>query len=196
MHKKNLWIAIGIAILLIIGMFNTITRHYNQLVTLETSVQTQRANLEAVYQRRADLIPNIVATVKGKANFEQETLHQVVEARASATQLKVNLDNAQDLANYQSAQGNLSQALGKLLMISENYPNLQSNQGFKDLRVQLEGAENRITVERMNYNKTVQNYNIKLRSFPSNIIAKYFNFQKAMVFDAPRESEQAPTINF
>ncbi|MDO4714097.1 MAG: LemA family protein [bacterium] len=176
------------------AIYATLTSTYNQLVQLDEAVKTQLAQVASVYQRRADLIPNLVATVKGEANFEQETLQKVIEARASATQLRVDVNNAQDLAKYQSAQGELSQALGRLMMITENYPTLQANQAFSDLRVQLEGSENRISVERMNYNKTVQNYNIKLRSFPTNLIAEWFGFEKATAFEAQAGSEVAPQV--
>lgn len=163
---------------------------------MDEQVKTSFSHLDSVYQRRADLIPNLVATVKGEANFEQNTLTQVIEARASATQIKVDIDNAEDLAKYQQAQWNLSQALGKLLVVSENYPSLQTNQSFRELRVQIEGSENRISVERMNYNTAVQNYNTKIRQFPSNIVAKMFDFEKAALFKANEGSENAPTVSF
>ena len=186
----------GIVIAVILIGISVIAGQYNSLVKLEETVKAQRGQVESVYQRRADLIPNIVATVKGEAAFEQETLRQVVEARASATQMKIDANNAQDFAKFQAAQGELSQALGRLMMLTENYPSLKANQAFSDLRVQLEGSENRIAVERMNYNKVVGKYNIKLRSFPTNLIAKWLGFERANLFEATTGSEVAPVVAF
>lgn len=193
MKKGTLW---GIVIAVILLGISVIAGQYNSLVKLEETVKAQRGQVESVYQRRADLIPNIVATVKGEAAFEQETLRQVVEARASATQMKIDANNAQDFAKFQAAQGELSQALGRLMMLTENYPSLKTNQAFSDLRVQLEGSENRIAVERMNYNKVVGKYNIKLRSFPTNLIAKWLGFERANLFEATTGSEVAPVVAF
>ena len=193
MKKGTLW---GIVIAVILLGISVIAGLYNSLVKLEETVKAQRGQVESVYQRRADLIPNIVATVKGEAAFEQETLRQVVEARASATQMKIDANNAQDFAKFQAAQGELSQALGRLMMLTENYPSLKANQAFSDLRVQLEGSENRIAVERMNYNKVVGKYNIKLRSFPTNLIAKWLGFERANLFEATTGSEVAPVVAF
>lgn len=193
MKKGTLW---GIVIAVILIGISVIAGQYNSLVKLEETVKAQRGQVESVYQRRADLIPNIVATVKGEAAFEQETLRQVVEARASATQMKIDANNAQDFAKFQAAQGELSQALGRLMMLTENYPSLKANQAFSDLRVQLEGSENRIAVERMNYNKVVGKYNIKLRSFPTNLIAKWLGFERANLFEATTGSEVAPVVVF
>lgn len=193
MKKGTLW---GIVIAVILIGISVIAGQYNSLVKLEETVKAQRGQVESVYQRRADLIPNIVATVKGEAAFEQETLRQVVEARASATQMKIDANNVQDFAKFQAAQGELSQALGRLMMLTENYPSLKANQAFSDLRVQLEGSENRIAVERMNYNKVVGKYNIKLRSFPTNLIAKWLGFERANLFEATTGSEVAPVVAF
>ncbi|RAL57144.1 LemA family protein [SR1 bacterium human oral taxon HOT-345] len=193
MKKGTLW---GIVIAVILIGISVIAGQYNSLVKLEETVKAQRGQVESVYQRRADLIPNIVATVKGEAAFEQETLRQVVEARASATQMKIDANNAQDFVKFQAAQGELSQALGRLMMLTENYPSLKANQAFSDLRVQLEGSENRIAVERMNYNKVVGKYNIKLRSFPTNLIAKWLGFERANLFEATTGSEVAPVVAF
>jgi LemA family protein len=193
MKEGTLW---GIVIAVVLLGISVIAGQYNSLVKLEETVKAQRGQVESVYQRRADLIPNIVATVKGEAAFEQETLRQVVEARASATQMKIDANNAQDFAKFQAAQGELSQALGRLMMLTENYPSLKANQAFSDLRVQLEGSENRIAVERMNYNKVVGKYNIKLRSFPTNLIAKWLGFERANLFEATTGSEVAPVVAF
>lgn len=193
MKKWMIWSVI-IWILVILGV--GVVGQYNNLVKLDESVKTARSQVESVYQRRADLIPNIVASVKGEANFEQETLTQVIEARASATQMKVDVNNANDLVTYQEAQWQLSQALGRLMMITENYPTLQANQAFGDLRVQLEGTENRISVERMNYNKVAQEYNTKIRSFPLSLVAWAFGFEKANLFEASNGAEKAPVVEF
>lgn len=190
------WILWGGLILVLLMIFSVVIEQYNSLVKLDESVKTQRGQVESVYQRRADLIPNIVATVKKEANFEQETLKQVVEARASATQLNVRADNAEEFAKFQATQWELSQALGKLLMLTENYPTLQSNKAFSDLRVQLEGTENRIAVERMNYNTAVQAYNTEMRSFPISLVAKSFWFEKANLFEANKGAEVAPVVEF
>lgn len=190
------WILWGGLILILLMIFSVVIEQYNSLVKLDESVKTQRGQVESVYQRRADLIPNIVATVKKEANFEQETLKQVVEARASATQLNVRADNAEEFAKFQATQWELSQALGKLLMLTENYPTLQSNKAFSDLRVQLEGTENRIAVERMNYNTAVQAYNTEMRSFPISLVAKSFWFEKANLFEANKGAEVAPVVEF
>ena len=192
MKKRALWI-IWIIVLFIVVF---IVGQYNTLVKLDEVVKTQRGQVESVYQRRADLIPNIVATVKGEADFEQKTLTQVIEARANAIQLKVDVNNAEEFVKFQEAQGELSQALGRLMVLTENYPSLRANQAFSDLRVQLEGSENRISVERMNYNETVKNYNTKLRTFPTNIIAGLFGFEKANLFEAAEGSEVAPVVEF
>ena len=193
MKKGTLW---GIVIAVILLGISVIAGQYNSLVKLEETVKAQRGQVESVYQRRADLIRNFVASVKCEAAFEQETLRQVVEARASATQMKIDANNAQDFAKFQAAQGELSQALGRLMMLTENYPSLKANQAFSDLRVQLEGSENRIAVERMNYNKVVGKYNIKLRSFPTNLIAKWLGFERANLFEATTGSEVAPVVAF
>lgn len=192
MKKRALWI-IWIIVLFIVVF---IIGQYNTLVKLDEVLKTQRGQVESVYQRRADLIPNIVATVKGEADFEQKTLTQVIEARANATQLKVDVNNAEEFVKFQEVQGELSQALGRLMVLTENYPSLRANQAFSDLRVQLEGSENRISVERMNYNETVKNYNTKLRTFPTNIIAGLFGFEKANLFEAAEGSEVAPVVEF
>lgn len=152
---------------------------YNSLVGLGQGVDAQWAQVENQYQRRADLIPNIVATVKGEANFEQETLTKVVEARAKATSIQATpelVNNPEAFNKFQAAQGELSSALSRLLAVSENYPSLKANQGFQDLRVQLEGTENRIAVARGRYVKAVQDYNVAVRTFPSNLTAMVFGY--------------------
>ena len=194
MKKRLIWIWITIAVLAI--LYSATIGKYNNLVNLEETVKTQRSQVQNVYQRRFDLIPNLVATVKGEANFEKQTLTDVINARASASQIKVDINNAEEFAKYQAAQGQLSQALGRLMVLTENYPNLQANQSFRDLRVQLEGTENRITVERMNYNTAAQVFNTQIRIFPTSIIAKIFDFQRANLFEATKGAEIAPTVEF
>ena len=194
MKKRLIWIGITIAVLAI--LYSATIGKYNALVNLEETVKTQRSQVQNVYQRRFDLIPNLVATVKGEANFEKQTLTDVINARASASQIKVDINNAEEFAKYQAAQGQLSQALGRLMVLTENYPNLQANQSFRDLRVQIEGTENRITVERMNYNAAAQVFNTQIRIFPTSIIAKIFDFQRANLFEATKGAEVAPTVEF
>ena len=153
------------------------------------------------YQRRADLVPNIVATVKGEASFEQETLTKVVEARARATAIQVTpetLNDPQAMQRFQAAQGELGSALSRLLVVSENYPNLKANQGFRDLRIQLEGTENRITVARNRYIQSVQEYNVLARSFPSNLTAMVFGYQAKPAFSVANEAQISapPAVSF
>ena len=194
MKKRLIWLGITIAVLAI--LYSATIGKYNNLVNLEETVKTQRSQVQNVYQRRFDLIPNLVATVKGEANFEKQTLTDVINARASASQIKVDINNTEEFAKYQAAQGQLSQALGRLMVLTENYPNLQANQSFRDLRVQIEGTENRITVERMNYNTAAQVFNTQIRIFPTSIIAKIFDFQRANLFEATKGAEVAPTVEF
>lgn len=171
---------------------------YNGLVTSEEQVQTQWANVETQYQRRADLIPNLVNTVKGYASHEKETLNEVVNARSKATQITVNPNDLtpENIAEYQKAQGEVSAALGKLLAISESYPDLKANQNFLELQAQLEGTENRISVARRDFNETAKKYNTLIRRFPKNILAGMFGFSKISYFEAEAGSEKAPTVEF
>jgi LemA protein len=174
---------------------------YNEFQRLDEEVKAGWSEVLNQYQRRADLIPNIVATVKGEANFEQETLTKVVEARARATSIQVTPETLNDPAafqKFQAAQGELSSALSRLLVVSENYPNLKANQGFQDLRVQLEGTENRITVARNRYIKTVQEYNTLARSFPSNLTAMVFSYQVKPSFTVQNEAaiSAPPAVSF
>jgi LemA protein len=174
---------------------------YNEFQRMDEQVNANWAEVLSQYQRRADLIPNIVNTVKGEANFEQETLTKVVEARAKATSIQVTpelANNPEALKKWQSAQGELSSALSRLLMVTENYPNLKANQGFQDLRVQLEGTENRITVARNRYIKSVAEYNTHTRSFPTNLTAMVFGYQVKPNFQVDNEAaiKVAPTVSF
>lgn len=193
--KKHKTIVI-IAVLAIIAMWGISA--YNGLVSMDEGVQTKWADVETQYQRRADLIPNLVNTVKGYAAHESETLQAVVEARAKATSMNIDPSNmsAEQIANFQKAQDGVSSALGRLLVTVEKYPDLKANENFKELQTQLEGTENRISVARRDYNEAARKYNTTLRSFPKNILAGMFGFEKKAYFEAQEGSEQAPTVQF
>ena len=174
---------------------------YNTLQATDEQINAAWSEVLNQYQRRADLVPNLVATVKGEANFEQETLTRVVEARAKATSIQVTpetLNNPEALQKFQAAQGELGSALSRLLMVTENYPNLKANQGFADLRVQLEGTENRITVARNRYIQTIQDYNVLARSFPSNLTAMVMGYQAKPNFTVANEAaiSAPPKVEF
>ena len=171
---------------------------YNSLVSSEESVDTAWSQVENVYQRRADLIPNLVNTVKGYATHEKETLEGVVSARAKATQMTIDPTNLtpEAIEKFQAAQGELGSALGKLLAITENYPDLKANENFKELQAQLEGTENRIAVERKKFNETAQVYNTSIRKFPRSIVASMCGFERKPYFKAQEGAEQAPTVQF
>ncbi|RFS18942.1 LemA family protein [Chitinophaga silvatica] len=171
---------------------------YNSLVTKDEGVKEKWGIVQSSYQRRADLIPNLVATVKGAANFETETLEKVIQARASATQIKVDAADLtpEKLQQYQQAQGQLGAALGRLLAVSENYPELKANANFQNLQAQLEGTENRINVARNDFNGAVKEYNSAIRTFPNNIIAGIAGFKQKPYFEANAGSENAPQVKF
>lgn len=197
MTTKRLWLA-ALALAATLGLTGC---GYNDFQRLDEQTKAAWSEVLNQYQRRADLIPNIVATVKGEANFEQETLTKVVEARAKATSIQVTpetINNPEAFNKFQQAQGELSGALSRLLVVSENYPNLKANQGFQDLRVQLEGTENRITVARNRYIKAVQEYNVLARSFPSNLTAMVFNYDAKPNFTVQNEAQISapPAVNF
>lgn len=196
MKKSLLVTIIVVAVVAIIGLWAS--SKYNSLVTVEENVNEAWSNVETQYQRRADLIPNLVNVVKGYAAHESETLTGVVEARAKATQITIDPTNAtpEQLAAFQQAQGELSAALGKLLAISESYPDLKANENFRDLQNQLEGTENRITVARTNFNELAKEYNTTLRRFPTNLVAGLFGFEKKAYFEADPAAEKAPTVEF
>jgi len=189
------WVFLGALALLLSGC------GYNQFQSLDEQTKSAWSEVLNQYQRRADLVPNIVATVKGEAAFEQDTLTKVVEARAKATSMQVTpetLNNPEAFAKFQAAQGELSSALSRLLMVTENYPNLKANQGFQDLRVQLEGTENRITVARNRYIQAVQAYNVLVRSFPNNLTAMVFGYSVKPTFSVQNEAQISapPTVDF
>ncbi len=193
--KKIVFVIIGVVVLFtIVGGCNG----YNNLVKMDEDVSTKWSNVETQYQRRADLIPNLVNTVKGAANFEQETLTAVIEARASASKITVDPDKLteENMQKYQAAQGQITQALGKLMVLTENYPTLKATQQFSELSAQLEGTENRITVARKDFNQSVQTYNTTVRSFPTNLFAGMFGFTKKAAFQAEEGASAAPTVSF
>ena len=171
---------------------------YNSLVSADETVSTAWSNVENQYQRRADLIPNLVNTVKGYAAHEKETLEAVVSARTRATQVTVDADNLtpEKLAEYQKAQGEVGAALGRLLAITESYPDLKANQNFLELQAQLEGTENRISVERRNFNEAAKVYNTSIRKFPKNILAGMFGFEKRPYFESQEGADKAPAVEF
>jgi len=180
-----------VAVMYVFGVRNT-------LVDLEEAVSAQWGQVENVYQRRADLVPNLVATVRGAADFEKSTLESVVQARASVGQVSMgNLpDDPAAFARFQQAQDSLSSALSRLLVVVERYPELKANQNFRDLQVQLEGTENRISVERMRYNERAQAYNAARRRFPGFLVARLFDFGEKAYFEAAPGADQAPTVDF
>lgn len=171
---------------------------YNKMVELEENIDAQWAQVENVYQRRADLIPNLVNTVKGYADHEQETLQAVIEARSKATSINLSADqlNEQNLRNFQQAQKGLSSALSRLMVVMERYPDLKANQNFRDLQAQLEGTENRIAVERRKFNEATRAYNSYIRKFPRNMIAGMFDFERKPYFEAEEGADEVPEVQF
>ena len=195
---KKIWIVLAVIAVLLLLAYSSVKSSYNNMVTMEEGVTAQWSQVENVYQRRSDLIPNLVSTVKGYADFEKETLTQVIEARAKATSVNVNPSklDAQSLQNFQDAQSGLSSALSRLMVVVEKYPDLKANQNFLDLQAQLEGTENRITVERQKFNESAQAYNVLIRKFPKNIFAGMFGFEKKAYFEAEKGAEKAPEVKF
>lgn len=198
MEKKNKsyggWIVLGIIIVLALWCVSS----YNGLVSKQETVETAWSQVENVYQRRSDLIPNLVATVKGYADHEKSTLDAVISARAKATSITIDPSNItpEQLKAYQNAQGELSQALGKLLAVREAYPDLKANQNFLQLQDQLEGTENRISTERRRFNEVAKEYNTSIRVFPKNILANIFGFGKKPYFEAEEGANKAPKVEF
>ena len=198
MNKFALGCGVLIAILLVVVVVAAIALagSYNRLVPLQQAVDQSWAQVQNVYQRRADLIPNLVNTVQGAANFEKSTLVEVTNARASVGRVQLDPADAAQLEQFQAAQGQLSNALSRLLLVSERYPELKANQNFLSLQAQLEGTENRISVERGNFNKTVQEYNVAVRSFPTNLIAGMLGFPPKPFFAAQPGAEKPPPVQF
>jgi LemA protein len=185
-------------LILIAGAMSLQSCQYNSMVEKQEAVTAQWSQVQNVYQRRADLIPNLVSTVKGYADFEQETLTAVVEARAKATSINVDPSklDANSIQQFQAAQDGLSSALARLMVVVERYPDLKANQNFLELQSQLEGTENRITVERKKFNEAAQDYNTYIRKFPNNMIAGMFDFEKMDYFEAKEGAEEAPKVEF
>ena len=194
--KKTTSIIVILAVLAAIVLW--FVGKYNAMITAEENVETSWGQVENQYQRRSDLIPNLVATVKGYAEHESQVFESVVEARAKATQITIDPTNAspEQLAAFQNAQGELSQALGRLLAVAENYPDLKANENFRDLQSQLEGTENRIAVARNAYNEAAQQFNVLIRKFPNNIVAGMFGFEKKPYFEAEEGANKAPQVQF
>lgn len=196
--KKGTLIAIAVIIgIIVIGILYGISSQ-NSMVGKEEGVSAQWANVQNAYQRRADLIPNLVSTVKGYATHEQATLTEVIEARSRATQIQLSADQLteENLKKYQETQGQLSAALGKLMMVQENYPDLKANQNFLNLQDELAGTENRISTERQKFNEKVNNYNGYIRRFPRSIFASIFGFEKKAYFEADQTAQSAPKVEF
>ena len=192
--SKTGWIIIAVIALL---AFTSVSK-YNSMIAMDESVGTQWANVETQYQRRADLIPNLVNTVKGYAAHESEVLESVTKARAEATSVKIDASNltAENMQKFQAAQGQMTSALSRLLAVSERYPDLKANQNFLELQAQLEGTENRIAVERRRFNEVVKGYNTYIRKFPNNMLAGMFGFETQAAFAADEGSENAPEVQF
>lgn len=195
--KKSYVIIIIIAVV-VLGLYGWMKGTYNSMVSVDESATTALANLQSTYQRRADLIPNLVETVKGYAAHEKETLEGVVAARSKATQITLDPEKMtpEKMKEFQTAQGELSSALGRLIAIQENYPDLKANENFRELQVQLEGTENRINEARNTYNNVVQQYNQTVRTFPNNILAGIFGFETKAKFEAEAGAEKAPQVKF
>lgn len=196
MKKGN--VILIVVILLVAGCYFGAKSGYNKMVTKSETVNAQWANVENQYQRRADLIPNLVSTVKGYAEHESSTLEAVIEARSKATQTQVNFDQLDEktLAEYNKAQGEVSSVLGRLMAIAESYPDLKANQNFRDLQVQLEGTENRIATERRKFNESAQEFNSYIKQFPRNIFASIFGFKNMPYFSAEAGAQEVPTVEF
>ena len=195
---KKGWIVLIAVVAVLLLLFVWVKNTYNGLVTNEEGVKAAWSQVENVYQRRADLIPNLVETVKGYASHESETLEAVVSARSKATQVSVDPSalDANEIARFQQAQGELTTALGRLIALRESYPDLKANENFLNLQAQLEGTENRIAVERRKFNETARMYNTMLRRFPKNIIGSVFGFEKMPYFEADEGAQQAPKVEF
>ncbi|MFC2086644.1 LemA family protein [Bacteroidota bacterium] len=198
MRKNRKWIIIGIILIFLLIIYSSVRNTYNQMVALSESVEKQWSDVENQFQRRADLIPNLVNTVKGYADFEQETLTEVIEARSKATSVNINPENltSESLQQFQQVQAGLSGALSRLLVVIERYPDLKANQNFLELQAQLEGTENRISVERRKFNESTRAYNTYIKQFPKNIYAGIFNFDARPYFEAEQGSEVTPKVEF
>jgi len=194
-----IWIIVGVIVgLFVFGIISWGVRTYNNMVGLQEGVTSQWGNVETQYQRRADLIPNFVNTVKGAAEFEQETLTRVIEARAKATQVTIDPTNmtAENLQQFQAAQSDLSSALSRLLVVVEKYPDIKATQNFRDLQAELEGTENRISTERRKFNEVARGYNTYIKRFPANMIAGRYDFNTKPYFESMEGADKAPEVKF
>lgn len=198
MNMKRGYVVIIVIVAVVLVLFFWVKGMYNSMVRMDEGVSSAWAQVENVYQRRADLVPNLVATVKGYAEHESSTLEAVVNARAKATQMTVDPSGLSEaeIARFTEVQDELGAAIGRLLVSVERYPDLKANQNFRDLQAQLEGTENRITVERQKFNEAARNYNVTIRKFPNNIFAGMFGFEKKGYFEASEGAEQAPAVSF
>ena len=198
MKIKRSWIILAIIVIVGLVIYGSIKNTYNKMVQMEQSVEAQWSNVENVYQRRADLIPNLVNTVKGYAEHEQETLQKVIEARSKATSTNINANNLspEKLQQFQQSQGALSSALSRLMVVVERYPQLKANENFKQLQAQLEGTENRISVERRKFNEAARSYNTFINQFPQKLYANLFDFEDKAYFEAQEGAEEAPKVEF
>lgn len=192
------WLPLIVIVVIIIGIFRWGVGLNNTMVEKQETAKTQWANVESAYQRRSDLIPNLVSTVKGYADFEKETLEAVIQARANATKTTIDPTNItpEQMAAFQESQNSLSGALSKLMVVVERYPDLKANQNFLELQSQLEGTENRINVERNRFNEQAKDYNVYIRKFPASVVAGFLNFDPMALFQAAAGSENAPTVDF
>ncbi len=195
---KKKWITIIVIAVIALFFYSSIKGNYNKMVAMDEGVKSQWAQVENVYQRRADLIPNLVNTVKGYAEHEQETLTGVIEARAKATSTTIDPSNlnTESIQAFQQAQSGLSSALSRLMVVVERYPDLKANQNFLELQAQLEGTENRITVERQKFNNSAQTFNTFIKQFPKNIYANIFDFEEKAYFKAQENAQEAPKVEF
>jgi LemA protein len=195
---KKTYIIIGIVVVVVFLLYRTFVGSYNNMVNTEETVSQSWSQVQNVYQRRIDLIPNLVNTVKGMASSEKETFEAVINARAKATAVNVDASklSPEQISKFQSAQGELSTALGRLMVVSEQYPQLRQSEGFLNLQAQLEGTENRIAVERKNFNEAVQVYNTLIRQFPNNALAGMYGFSKKGYFEAEQGADKAPKVQF
>ena len=192
------WLPLIVIVVILIGIFRWGVGLNNTMVEKQETARTQWANVESAYQRRSDLIPNLVNTVKGYADFEKETLESVIQARANATKTTIDPSNItpEQMAQFQESQNSLSGALSRLMVVVERYPDLKANQNFLELQSQLEGTENRINVERNRFNTVAKDYNIYIKKFPASVVAGFLNFDEMALFQSAPGSEQAPEVNF
>ncbi|MFT3933160.1 MAG: LemA family protein [Chitinophagaceae bacterium] len=191
---RNLTLIVILALVLVLGGCGCTA--YNGLVGVDQSVKTSWSNVETQYQRRTDLYNSVIKTIEGSANFEKSTLKEVIEARAKATSVTVDINDPESLAKYQAAQGQLQGAFSRLMAVSEAYPDLKTTKSFQDFQTQIEGTENRINVSRQDYNSTVNAYNLKVKTFPNNIFAGFFHFSEKPYYKADPGSDKAPDVQF